>query len=129
MIFLYNSGTKIPNTEINILGLGDNWAKEDDLSQLENYKEEDKLIVIAHNPDSTLNYTNNIPDLTVSGHTHGGQIRLPWIYKFVIPCEGPFDQGLYQTEKGQVFVTSGLGEVGLPMRFLIPPVIDILELK
>ncbi len=85
-------------------------------------------MVFTHNPDTTLSYRKNIADLTIAGHTHGGQIRLPLIYKFAIPCKGDFDQGLYQSTTGKTFVTSGLGEVGLPMRLGIPPVIDILEL-
>ena len=83
---------------------------------------------MAHNPDTALEYENSIPDITICGHTHGGQIRIPFLYKQTIPCEGNFDQGLYETKYGKVFVTAGLGEVGLPMRLGIPPTIEILEL-
>lgn len=125
--FLSNEAKTIPNTSIKVLGLGDNWAQEDDISKIEDFNIEDNLIVLTHNPDTTLAYQNAIPDISLAGHTHGGQIRIPFIYKYAIPCTGDFDQGLYQTPTGKVFVTSGLGEVGLPIRFLIPPVIDILE--
>lgn len=126
--FLHNEKGSIPNTNIKILGLGDIWGGEDKIELIDQYSEEDNLIVITHNPDTTSKYKNNKADLTVAGHTHGGQIRLPFIYKSVIPCEGDFDQGLYIQKTGKTFVTSGLGEVGLPMRLAIPPVIDILEL-
>jgi len=61
--------------------------------------------------------------LTLAGHTHGGQIRIPYLYKKVIPVRGDvlWDQGLYSFKNEKVFVTSGIGEIGLPMRFLIPP--------
>ncbi len=127
--FLHNSSALMKGKNINILGLGDNWAYEDETSQIDNFAELDNLIVVTHNPDTVLKYENSIPDLTVSGHTHGGQIRIPFVYKFVIPCSGDFDQGLYEKRFGKVFVTSGLGEVGLPMRLGIPPVIDILNLE
>lgn len=127
VIFMNNESDVIPGTDITVLGLGDYWAKEDDIRLIENYTQSDHLIVMTHNPDTTLNYKNSIPDLTVSGHTHGGQIRIPWLYKRAIPCTGDFDKDLHETPTGKLFVTSGLGEVGLPMRLWAPPVIDVLE--
>ena len=125
--FIQNKAITIPNTNITLLGLGDNWAHEDDISLIENYTEEDNLIVMTHNPDTTLNYTNSIPDITIAGHSHAGQIRLPIIYKYAIPCTGDFDKDLHETPTGKVFVSPGLGETGLPLRFSIPPTIDVLE--
>ncbi|MDO9399609.1 MAG: metallophosphoesterase [bacterium] len=127
VIFLDNTSSVIPNTNITVLGLGDNFASQDDISKIEEYNVKDNLIVLAHNPDTTLNYKNSIPDITISGHTHGGQIRIPFLYKYVIPCVGDFDKGLLNTSTGKIFITSGLGETGLPLRLWIPPVIDILE--
>ena len=126
VIFLHNTNRTLGN--INILGLGDYWAEDYDISKINDFKESDNLIVIAHNPDITSEYKNAIPDLTVTGHTHGGQIRLPYFYKKAIPCVGDFDQGLYEKEYGKVFVTTGVGEVGLPMRLALPPRVDVLEL-
>ena len=129
VIFLHNSSQKIMNTEITVLGLGDKWANEDDTSLIDSFSKTDHLVVLTHNPDTTLDYTNNIEDLTITGHTHGGQIRIPYYYKNIIPCIGPFDQGIYETKfGGTVFVSSGVGEVGLPMRLGVPPVIDVLEM-
>jgi predicted MPP superfamily phosphohydrolase len=116
---------------ITILGLGSHWAREDDVSLLKNYTKDDKLIVLTHNPDTVLDYSPSSPPiLTLSGHTHGGQIRIPYIYKKVIPVRGEvlWNQGLYHHKGNKVFVTSGIGTIGLPMRFLIPPTIDVLEL-
>lgn len=124
--FLHNTNAEIKG--IKILGLGDRWANEDDVSKIDDFDEADNLIVVAHNPDTTYRYQNSIPDLTVSGHTHGGQIRLPFIYRNAIPSEYSFNQGLYQTSSGKIFVSTGLGTTGLPMRLGIPPTIDILEL-
>jgi uncharacterized protein len=124
--YLLNENITI--NKLTILGLGDNWAQQDDISKINNFTPEDNLIVLTHNPDTTLNYENNIPDLTVTGHSHGGQIRLPYLYKHAIPCTGDFDHGLENSPHGKVFISSGLGEVGLPMRLGIPPRIDVLEL-
>ena len=116
---------------VTILGLGSLWARDDEIDLLDKYTKEDNLVVLTHNPDTTLDYMpNHTPDLTLAGHTHGGQIRIPYLYKNVIPVRGDvlWDQGLYSFKNEKVFVTSGIGEIGLPMRFLIPPTIDILEL-
>ncbi len=128
IVFLKNTSAEIDGRNISILGLRDKWTNDDDISLIEKYKKEDNLIVLTHNPDTTLKYTNSIADITVSGHAHGWQIRLPFIYHSVIPCEGEFDQWLYETDYGKVFVSAGVGEVWLPMRLGVPPTIEILEL-
>lgn len=116
---------------VTILGLGSRWAGEDKVELLDGYRKEDKLLVLTHNPDTVLDFKpDQYPDLTLTGHTHGGQVRIPWLYKKVIPVSGTvlWDRGLYNYKDHQVFVSSGIGEIGLPLRFLIPPVIDVLEL-
>lgn len=107
--------------DINIIWLGDRWAWEDDVSVLKNYSKTDKIIVLTHNPDTTLDYPNDVADITFAGHTHGGQVRIPFLYKLVIPTAWNFDKWLYDTIKGKVYVSSGLWEVALAMRFLNPP--------
>ena len=119
------------HNDVTIVGLGSRWAGEDKVELLQDYSKEDKVIVLTHNPDTALDYpSSHYPDLTLAGHTHGGQIRIPFIYKFFLPVRGGFlwDRGLYNYRDNQVFVSSGLGQIGLPFRFLIPPVIDVLEL-
>ena len=116
---------------VTILGLGSRWADDDEVSLLREYTKEDNLVVLAHNPDTTLDYhRDHNADLTLAGHTHGGQVRLPWIYQSMIPVNGEvaWNQGLYNYKNHDVFVTSGVGMIGLPFRFLIPPVVDVLEL-
>ncbi len=124
---LKNEAIYIEHLNLNLLGLGDLWAKEAEVNKLDKYSKEDNLLVIAHTPDTVYKYKSNIADLTLSGHTHGGQIRIPLIYKFFIPSKYDFDQGLYYTNKGQVYVSSGIGISGLPYRFRIPPSIDIIS--
>ncbi|MGB2110884.1 MAG: hypothetical protein ACPHY8_03075 [Patescibacteria group bacterium] len=54
-----------------LVGLGSNWNREDDTSLLQEFTPSDNIIVLAHNPDTTLKYSNNVVDLTLAGHTHG----------------------------------------------------------
>ena len=115
---------------VTILGLGSHWANEDEVSLISKHTKEENLLVLTHNPDTTLNYPlNHVADVTLVGHTHGGQVRIPWLYHYAIPVSGkiPWDQGEYDYKHHKVFITSGVGIIGLPLRFLIPPVVDIIE--
>jgi len=116
--------------DINIVGLGSYWFKDDNVKILNQFKESDPVLILTHNPDTTYSIKRK-KFMLLAGHTHGGQIRIPYLYKKIIPVKGDilWDKGLYKYKKGQVFVTSGIGEIGLPLRFLVPPVIDILNFK
>ena len=61
---------------IMIIGVADHWNDPKGSQVLEHYTEVKHRIVIAHNPDSILSFPNT-PSLTLSGHTHCGQIRIP----------------------------------------------------
>ena len=93
-------------------------------------------IVLAHMPDTFIfngahNYWSNI-DLVVSGHTHGGVVRLPVAGGIYAPMQGLFpeyDYGFYMLgEKMQMVITSGLSGYKLVPRFLNLPEICVLTL-
>ena len=81
-------------------------------------------IVLSHSPNRPISYLDGRIDLVLSGHTHGGQIRLPIIGGLVAPGQGFFpkyDKGLMQLENGPLlYIDSGLGNSVLPIRFLNP---------
>ena len=112
-----------------LIGLGDHFARRDSIAPLLAAPTDKPRIVLMHNPDSAMALPRGSVALALAGHTHGGQIRLPWLYRQAIPCRYPFDRGLHRFAPVPVFVTSGLGQTGLPMRFLNPPVIDVLEIR
>lgn len=132
---LKNNNLIILNNDIAVLndfvlvGLGDAWIEEDNVSILENINTDKSVVVLTHNPDTTSKYTNTNADITLTGHTHCGQIRIPFLYKYAIPTEGNFDKGLTNEPLTKLFITCGLGEIGLPMRLFNPPVIDILKFE
>lgn len=115
-----------------LVGLGEHTGGEDNVRMLDEFDQSDTVVVLTHNPDTTLNYRNNNADLTIVGHTHCGQIRPPLLYPLIrrwyVPVEGDFDCGLTEEKRTTLFITPGVGEVGLPMRFFAPPTIDILHL-
>jgi predicted MPP superfamily phosphohydrolase len=116
-----------------IAGLGDHWGGNDDPEFLARTPDRRPTLLLAHNPDSVMRVRPQDTVLALAGHTHCGQIRLPWLYRKMIPSTHGFDCGLEtaRTPRGdiRVFITAGLGEIGLPMRFLNPPAIDWLRLR
>jgi predicted MPP superfamily phosphohydrolase len=88
-------------------------------------------ILLSHQP-SVLEFeqTQNV-SLILSGHTHGGQINLPWLgtpAKFATK-DLRFAQGLFRHNDVQLYVSSGTGVIGLPIRFGVRPEIAVLRLK
>ena len=60
-------------------------------------------------------------DLMLSGHSHGGQIRLPLVGPLVLPPMGKlYPEGLFRFEKLQLYVNRGIGTVGVPFRLNCP---------
>lgn len=116
-----------------IVWLGPHLAGEDRVEILDGFGADDNVIVLTHNPDTISKYRNENADLTIVWHTHCGQIRLPyiqdWIRPYTYPVIGDFDCDLTTHDYTQLYITSGLGEVLLPLRFLNPPTVDVLRLR
>ncbi|HUX28879.1 MAG TPA: hypothetical protein VMV39_08820, partial [Terracidiphilus sp.] len=69
-------------------------------------------------------------DLMLSGHTHGGQIRLPLIGALELPPLGrKYIEGAFRVGGMQLYVNRGIGTVGLPFRFDCPPEITLITLR
>jgi predicted MPP superfamily phosphohydrolase len=85
-------------------------------------------LLLVHNPDVTYYLPEGAElDLVICGHTHGGQLNLPG-KRYYIPSVFDFDRGWYQVAGRRVYVSSGLGEVLLPLRLGRRPEIVILDL-
>jgi predicted MPP superfamily phosphohydrolase len=116
-----------------LVWLGPYLSNEDYVSILDNFHVVNNVVVLAHNPDSTLMYRNWNADLTLVWHTHCGQVRLPFIHEmlrpFIYPVEWEFDCWLTREKYTQLFITPGLWEVMLPIRFRAMPTIDVLDLS
>jgi predicted MPP superfamily phosphohydrolase len=91
------------------------------------------VILMCHEPDLADVFLPNPlfakVDLMLSGHSHGGQIRLPFIGPLVLPPMGKkYVEGNFQVGRTQLYVNSGVGTVGLPFRFDCPPEITHITL-
>lgn len=85
----------------------------------------DPVILMAHEPD-LFDWVPARASLTLSGHTHGGQVRLPFIGSPVLRDRTAYDYGFFESEGRQLLVTAGLGCSIVPVRFLMPPEIVLL---
>jgi uncharacterized protein len=91
------------------------------------------VILLAHEPD----YASHVVahggvDLMLSGHTHGGQVRLPFIGtpSYMLPTGGRrFIEGYFKLGPLQLYVNRGIGTVKLPVRFLCPPELTLITLQ
>jgi len=118
--------------KICLAGLGDLWNRFDFEQTLNDCLNQENILLLSHNPDAILFEQSQVVDLMISGHTHGGQIRLPFfgaVSKIPTILDKSFNQGLFESETSKFFVTSGLGETGPRARLFNPPEIAILELK
>lgn len=115
---------------LHLYGLSDLMEGKADFSVLEKMRSNQHNIIVAHNPDAAYQIEDILPaKLILSGHTHAGQIQIPFIYKWLIPCKYKFIRGWYKVRGRQVYVSSGLGEVILPMRLGAIPEIVVMDLK
>ncbi len=88
-------------------------------------------VVLTHNPDYVERIRDARVDLVLSGHTHGGQIVLPFVGAPVVPSRygQKYRAGLVQGPTARVFVTAGVGTIGPPVRFRCPPEVALLTLR
>ena len=88
------------------------------------------VIALSHDPDLFPHVPERVA-LTVSGHTHGGQVDIPLVRRLFIPSRhGDRYRAGHVEERGRhLFVTRGVGTSRLPVRFRSPPEIVVLRLR
>lgn len=91
------------------------------------YPDEMKLL-LAHNPIIFREAARVGVDLTLSGHTHGGQIKVRSDEKRILP-KRRLKAGLHTRRGSQIYITRGIGTVVVPIRYQCPPEISLLELR
>jgi uncharacterized protein len=91
------------------------------------FPDEMKLL-LAHNPVIVRQAARYGVDLVLSGHTHGGQVKIRDEDKRILPRR-KLKNGLHRRKDTQIYITRGIGTVVLPVRFGCPPEISILELR
>lgn len=87
-------------------------------------------ILLSHNPNTFDRAATLGIDLSLAGHTHGGQVSLDFISPDLSPARliTPYVEGYFNKPGGQLYVNRGIGTIGVPIRFDAPPEITVFEL-
>jgi predicted MPP superfamily phosphohydrolase len=118
-------------TRIWLAGVDDVLEKHNDLDQtLKNIPSGDSTIVLVHEPDYADVVSRRHVDLELSGHSHGGQVRLPFIgAPYLPPLARKYPWGLRKVRNLLLYTNRGLGTIGVPLRLNCPPEITVVTLR
>ena len=88
-------------------------------------------LVLTHQPQTIHWFSDSGADLVLTGHTHGGQIRLPFLPTLYAPLQGFFPKygdGFYQVNGTTLYVSRGIGATNFPFRLFNRPELSVFEL-
>ena len=113
-----------------ISGVDDVFEKQDDLPKtLAAVPNTEATVLLAHEPDFADDASGFPVDLQLSGHSHGGQVRIPGIGPIVLPeLARKYHTGLNRVGRLQVYTSRGLGVINPPVRLNCPPEVTLLTL-
>jgi uncharacterized protein len=132
---LYNSNLPLERDgkRLWFAGTGDACDKKVDLAKAvpeASQIDGEPVILLVHEPDILPKVARYGADLMLSGHTHGGQIRIPFLPPIHLPPLGRrYVHGLFRMGDTQLYVNRGVGTVAVPMRFNCPPEITEITLS
>ena len=89
-------------------------------------------VLLSHRPELMDTYVQSTADLVLTGHAHGGQIKLPFIGGVISPGEGLFPEyyeGIYEKENTQMVVSRGIGNSLFPWRINNKPEVGLVILE
>ncbi len=90
------------------------------------------LILLAHSPNIYHDAVKENIDIVLAGHTHGGQVRVPFLGAIYVPGQGFFpeyDYGIFSSDNTTMVINAGLGESVIPFRFNIRPELVLITLE
>lgn len=107
------------------------WGKPDAGVALGESTADDAVLMLSHNPDYCETLRDPRVGLVLSGHTHGGQVRVPGMVNPFIPSRygEKYSHGLVEAPTTRVYVSRGLGATGLPVRYNCPPELTLISLS
>ena len=141
--FLDNDAVSVISEEdvITIAGVRDpafDWSRadsqivDDEIKKaLAEVSDKQVTVLLSHRPELIKTYSENDVDLVLTGHAHGGQVRLPFIGPVYSPSQGLFPKytsGLYTEGNTKMYVSRGIGNGIAPLRFNDGPELAVIVL-
>ncbi|MDR3737693.1 MAG: metallophosphoesterase [Terracidiphilus sp.] len=126
-----NEILRFGNAKLNLSGIDYHSLGEEPLNGAEEWLASDAFnVLLSHTPAAFDRAAELGFDLTFSGHTHGGQVALPVgrDYLTFVRVYTPYIKGLYEHQGKQLYVSSGLGTVGVPVRIGADPEVTLIRL-
>jgi predicted MPP superfamily phosphohydrolase len=114
-----------------LAGLADVLARRADLdATLKGISPEEPVVLLAHEPDFADHTVKYPVDLQLSGHSHGGQIRLPLVGPVYLPRLGrKYPRGLRTIDRLSLYTNVGIGTLYVPVRWNCAPEITLITLR
>lgn len=124
---LYNTGEPLNDTGVYVAGIPDMYSVEPNFEKAL-YSAEDKhyKVLMSHSPAIAKEIEKGKFDLTLSGHTHGGQI---YPFHHIVKSANDFIAGMYDVNGNKLYITRGAGYWGPPMRLFAPSDITVFNFK
>lgn len=126
---------EVHGERLTLVGLDDPVTQRDDWAKTLREPPEHPMLMIVHSPDAFPEAVVRGIPVVLAGHTHGGQIRHPFIrldpvrFLKLKPGTPPYRAGLYRDGGSVLYVSRGLGTSNLPVRFLCPPEITRIRVR
>lgn len=121
----------LDNSEISILGLDDILLGKPKIAEtLQHTRQNIYNIVLVHEPDIAPQIATYPINLQLSGHSHGGQVQIPFLGAIITPALAEhYIEGFYAIQDLTLYVNRGLGRTRVPFRFMSKPEITIFTLQ
>ncbi len=118
--------------ELELIGIDDYWSGGSVAPLIKKLKKDNPRILLSHNPDvnEEVEVLKERVELIISGHTHGGQVRVPFLGAPYLPSKfgSKYSMGLVRDGKRQTYVSRGIGNLLIPVRLGSPPEVSIITL-
>ncbi|WP_444913931.1 metallophosphoesterase [Microbulbifer sp. TRSA007] len=116
--------------KLRLVGISDFWEGPHDVKKaMQGIDEGETILAFTHNPDIFPELPAEL-SLTIAGHTHGGQVYLPFIGRPIVPSSYGQRFAIGHVVEGgkHLYVSPGVGTSILPVRFLVPPEVTVLSI-
>jgi uncharacterized protein len=112
-----------------LIGMDDSEEGKPDLEIIKDIPPDDIKMSFFHSP-AFFSKVASLTHLSFAGHSHGGQIRIPWIGSTWVPQgTGEYDQGWFTMGTSKMYVSRGIGTSILPIRFNCSPELAVFEIR